>query len=284
KIPFVKKAILQLYQSLLFKKFTWVVDILYRTPLKNHLLLPKRKRANLKKIQAEGKPGETYDIMLYPGCVMTHFYPGLLEKTYNYLKKKGYSVVVPKNTKCCGFPYKTQGWGEKFEKLKSRNSKIFSRYKFKQVIAPCGTCVMALRDYYDMEGVKVWELTEFFKKHLSDAEVKSGALAADGKKVTWHDPCHHLKSLGLGDAPRHFMKQLGDDFVDDKSALCCGFGGIFSVGFPDTSKKIFQRKEEKLNELEAGTVVTACPGCYLQLSTKLQQEVKFFIELFDEEV
>ncbi|MCP4156736.1 MAG: (Fe-S)-binding protein, partial [bacterium] len=97
KIPFVKKAILQLYQSLLFKKFTWVVDILYRTPLKNHLLLPKRKRANLKKIQAEGKPGESYDIMLYPGCVMTHFYPGLLEKTYNYLKKKGYSVVVPKN-------------------------------------------------------------------------------------------------------------------------------------------------------------------------------------------
>lgn len=113
---------------------------------------------------------------------------------------------------------------------------------------------------------------------------------AEGKtrKVTFHDPCHHLKSLGIAAAPRFFMEQLGENFIDDKSALCCGFGGIFSVGFPSTSKKILKRKEETLKELGADTVVTACPGCYFQLRENFSQnkkkdiDVKFFIDLFDE--
>jgi Fe-S oxidoreductase len=70
--------------------------------------------------------------------------------------------------------------------------------------------------------------------------------------------------------------------VDDKSALCCGFGGIFSVGFPTTSKKILDRRKDKLNEIGAETVVTACPGCYLHLKENLNdKEVKFFSDMFD---
>jgi len=80
------------------------------------------------------------------------------------------------------------------------------------------------------------------------------------------------------------MNRLGRDyiFIDDKSALCCGFGGIFSVGFPSTSKEILKRREKKLNELGADVVVTACPGCYLQLREQLSQEVLFFIDLFED--
>jgi Fe-S oxidoreductase len=78
------------------------------------------------------------------------------------------------------------------------------------------------------------------------------------------------------------MAQLGENFIDDKSALCCGFGGIFSVGFPAVSRQILKRKEEKLTELEVDTVVTACPGCYLQLREHLEpdMEVLFFTDLF----
>jgi glycolate oxidase iron-sulfur subunit len=65
--------------------------------------------------------------------------------------------------------------------------------------------------------------------------------------------------------------------------LCCGFGGIFSIGFPSTSKKILKRKEESLREMGAGTVVTACPGCYLQLRESLPRRVLFFIDLFRRE-
>lgn len=276
RIPFIKKIILFLYQSIIFRKFLWVTDILSRTPLRKRLTLPRRRRANLKEFFAEGEVGKEYDILLFPGCVLSMFYPELTGRIYTVLKEKGFSVVLPKGLSCCGAPYRSQGWDRKFVSLRKRNLEVFSRYRFKYLVVPCGTGVGAFREYYGLEGVEVYELTEFFHKFLPDAQVK----AVEGGPTGWHDPCHHLKGLGLGKAPRHFMKQLGERFIDDDTGLCCGFGGIFSVGFPSTSRKILNRKEERLKELGVERVVTSCPGCYFQLRENLEQEVEFFIDLF----
>jgi glycolate oxidase iron-sulfur subunit len=284
KIPFLKKIILRLYQSIIFKKLTGVVDILNKTPLRKKLMIPHRRKAKIRELYSKKPQQAQYDILFFPGCVLTYFYPEIIEKTVSFLKKKGFSVVMPKKMECCGFPYLSQGWKEKFISLKKKNKEIFSQFRFKYLVVPCGTGVMTFKNYYDFEdkAIEIYELTEFFYKHIKDAAVNAAG------KITFHDPCHHLKSLGIAAAPRFFMEQLGESFIDDKSALCCGFGGIFSVGFPSTSKKILKRKEETLKELGADTVVTACPGCYLQLRENLSQkkdkdiDVKFFIDLFDE--
>jgi len=277
KIPVVKKLILYFYQSFLFKKFTWVVDILARTPLRRKLGIPRRRRANLGRLIAGGKGRTECDILLFPGCVTARFYPEIIEKLYRLLEKRGYSVIIPKGLECCGAPYRTQGWDVKFREFRDRNAAIFSQYRYRYLLVPCGTGVKTFKQHYDLNGVEVYELTEFFHRFLSDEPVKTGEF----KSATWHDPCHHLKGLGLGEAPRHFMKQLGDEFIDDDTGLCCGFGGIFSVGFPSTSRKVLKRREERLKELGAETVVTACPGCYLHLRENLDRDVKFFIDLFD---
>ncbi|MCP4216826.1 MAG: (Fe-S)-binding protein [bacterium] len=279
KIPFIKKAILFFYQSFLFKKFTGVLDLLVKTPLKNKFLIPKRRRADLKKITSKGNDNKEYDVLLFPGCVMTRFYPEVSVKIHTFLQKKGFSVVIPRNLECCGFPFVTQGWKDKFLKLMGKNKNTLSRFKFKYMVVPCGSCTMAFKEFYKMEGVEVLELTEFFFKFLKDEVPGVGGMEG---KIAFHEPCHHLKSLGLKKEPGHFMEKLGDQFVpDDGSALCCGFGGIFSVGFPGTSKKILDRKEDKLNELGADAVVTSCPGCYMQLKENLPKDVKFFIDLFE---
>jgi glycolate oxidase iron-sulfur subunit len=290
KIPFLKKAILYFYQSFLLKKMTWVVDIVAKTPLRKKLSVPRRRKGALKTILNK-KPSRDveYDILFFPGCVLTMFYPEVAVKTVRFLESRGYSVVVPKGLECCGFPFLSQGWTEKYKRLRKKNMDVFSGYRFKYLVVPCGTGVMTFKEHYGLDGVgdfKIYELTEFFYEHIRDAVVHKEGIKGPGvpeRKVTWHDPCHHLKSLGIADAPRHFMKQMGDDFVDDTSALCCGFGGVFSVGFPSTSRKILNRKETKLNELGVGTVVTACPGCYLQLRESLtpEKDVKFFIDLFE---
>lgn len=284
KIPILKKIILRLYQSIIFKKLTGIVDILAKTPLRKKLTIPRRRKAKIRALYST-KPGQAqYDILFFPGCVLTYFYPEIIEKTVSFFKKKGFSVVMPRKMECCGFPYLSQGWKEKFISFRKKNRAIFSQFRFKYLVVPCGTGVMTFKNYYDFEdkAIEIYELTEFFYKHIKDGVVNTTG------KVTFHDPCHHLKSLGIAAAPRFFMEQLGENFIDDKSALCCGFGGIFSVGFPSTSKKILKRKEETLKELGADTVVTACPGCYLQLRENLSQnknkglDVKFFIDLFDE--
>jgi Fe-S oxidoreductase len=333
KIPFLKKMILWLYQSIIFKRLTGVVDILAKTPLRKKLTIPRRRKAKIKALYSR-KPGQVqYDILFFPGCVLTYFYPEIIEKTASFFKKKGFSVVMPKGMECCGFPYLSQGWKEKFLSFRKRNKAIFSQFRFRYLVVPCGTGVMTFKNYYDFadKAIEIYELTEFFYKHIKDVSINTSQFNIDnhdnetqpgtiksfcrglfakrkaqGAKritrlplcakrqapsapplVTFHDPCHHLKSLGIAAAPRFFMEQLGENFIDDKSALCCGFAGIFSVGFPSTSKKILKRKEETLKELGADTVVTACPGCYLQLRENLSQnkdndiDVKFFIDLFD---
>jgi glycolate oxidase iron-sulfur subunit len=293
KIPFLKKMILRLYRSILFKKLTGVVDILAKTPLRKKLTIPRRRKAKIKALYSK-KPGQAqYDILFFPGCVLTYFYPGIIEKTVSFLKKRGFSVVIPIGMECCGFPYLSQGWKEKFISFRKKNKAIFSQFRFKYLLVPCGTGVMTFKKYYDFEDktIEIYELTEFFYKYIKDAAVDADQFKPPGcksRKATFHDPCHHLKSLGIEAAPRFFMEQLEESFIDDKSALCCGFGGIFSVGFPSTSKKILKRKEETLKELGADTVVTACPGCYLQLRENFSPnknkdiDVKFFIDLFEE--
>ncbi|UCH95570.1 MAG: (Fe-S)-binding protein [Candidatus Aminicenantes bacterium] len=290
KIPLLKKIILCLYQSFLFKKLTVVVDILAGTPLGKKLSIPRRRKAKIKRLFSRAPDQNQYDILLFPGCVLTYFYPEIIKKTVTFLKKKGFSVVIPKGLACCGFPYISQGWQEKFFSFKKKNKKIFSQFQFKYLVVPCGTGVMTFKNYYEFEDkpIEIYELTEFFYKYIKDAEVNAAQFKVPGsraRKVTFHDPCHQLKSLGIEAAPRFFMNQLGEDFIDDKSALCCGFAGIFSLGFPSTSKKILKRKEETLKELGIDTVVTACPGCYLQLRENLSQHneenVKFFIDLFE---
>jgi glycolate oxidase iron-sulfur subunit len=295
-IPILKKFLLRLYHSFIFKKCIGVVDLLAGTPLAKKLLIPRRRKANLKKLMVKKPEQAHYDILFFPGCVLTYFYPEVLVKTVGFLKKRGFSVAMPEGMECCGFPYLSQGWKDKFISFRDRNLRLFSRFDFKYLVVPCGTGVMTFKKYYDWGDrvVEIVELTEFFYRHITDAAVDSaqfGEGEGRGGKVTFHDPCHHLKSLGIGEAPRHFMKQLGERFADDTSALCCGFGGLFSVGFPSTSRKIFKRKEERLQEMGVDTVVTACPGCYLQLrenlslpaegEAKRRREVKFFIDLFD---
>lgn len=279
RIPWLKKVILFFYQGFVLRKLLWLPRLLARTPLRRRLSLPAFQWADLKKVTG-GDPDREYDILLFPGCVFTHFYPRKTVEIKELLEGLGFSVLVPRGLRCCGFPYLSQGWGEKFARLKGRNQAVFRRYRFKRIVVPCSTGVLAFRTHYDLPGVEVLELGEFMYSHCPDAATDPGFAARFSGRFTYHDPCHNLKSLKLKKEARHFLERFGARFVDDDSALCCGFGGIFKVGFPSTSRRILERKEARLDELGATAVVTSCPGCYLQLKENLDVPVYFFSDLF----
>ena len=279
RIPWLKKVILFFYQGFVLRKLLWLPRLLARTPLRRRLSLPAFQWADLKKVTGGDRDRE-YDILLVPGCVFTHFYPRKTVEIKELLEGLGFSVLVPRGLRCCGFPYLSQGWGEKFARLKGRNQAVFRRYRFKRIVVPCSTGVLAFRRHYDLPGVEVLELGEFMYSHCPDAATDPGFAARFSGRFTYHDPCHNLKSLKLKKEARHFLERFGARFVDDDSALCCGFGGIFKVGFPSTSRRILERKEARLDELGATAVVTSCPGCYLQLKENLDVPVYFFSDLF----
>jgi glycolate oxidase iron-sulfur subunit len=279
RIPWLKKAVLFLYQGFILRKLLWLPRLLARTPLKRRLSLPAFQKADLKKI-AGGDPGREYDILLFPGCVLTYFYPRKAVEIKELLEGLGFSVLYPAGLRCCGFPYLSQGWGDKFNALRQRNQAVFRRYRFRRIVVPCSTGVLAFRRHYDLGGVEVLELGEFLFRHRPDAAIDPGFAERFQGPFTYHDPCHNLKSLRLKNEARHFLERFGARFVDDDSALCCGFGGVFKVGFPSTSGKILARKAARLGELAAGAVVTSCPGCYMQLKENLDLPVYFFSDIF----
>jgi glycolate oxidase iron-sulfur subunit len=282
RIPRLKKMLLFFYQGFILRKVLWLPRLVARTPLKKKLSLPSFQVAGLKKLVNRDKE-KTYDILLFPGCVLTYFYPKKIAGIKALLEKQGFSVAYPPKLQCCGFPYLSQGWQDKFTSLAEKNQKIFAAYKFKYLVVPCSTGVLAFKKYYDLPGKKIFELSEFLFKFSPGAAMAPDFAGQFSGPFTYHDPCHNLKSLKLQKEARHFLEQFGGRYRDDASALCCGFGGIFKVGFPSTSARILAKKTAKLKEIGAAAVVTSCPGCYMQLKESLDLPVYFFSELFEKD-
>jgi len=279
RIPWLKKMALFFYQGFVLRKLLWLPRLISRTPLKKKLSLPAFQKVNLKEISGKDSKKE-YDVLLFPGCVFTYFYPRQTVEIKALLEKQGLSVIYPRGLQCCGFPYLSQGWEKKFTRLRKKNEAVFKRFRFKSIVVPCSTGVLAFRKYYDLPGKEIFELGEFLYKFCRDAAVNPAFSDPFQGPFTYHDPCHNLKSLKLQKEARHFLEQFGRRYVNDDSALCCGFGGIFKVGFPSTAKKILDRKSSKLGELGVSAVVTSCPGCYMQLKENLDLPVYFFSDIF----
>jgi glycolate oxidase iron-sulfur subunit len=279
RIPLLKKLLLFFYQDFVLRKLLWLPKLLACTPFKKKLFLPAFQSTNLKKIISRDLRKE-YDILLFPGCVLTYFYSKKIAGIKSLLEKQGFSVAYPAKMQCCGFPYLSQGWKKKFASLQKKNQKIFAVYNYKYLVVPCSTGVLAFKKYYDLPGAEIFELGEFLYKHCRNAKLDAIFGADFTGPFTYHDPCHNLKSLNLQKEARHFLERFGERYRDDPSALCCGFGGIFKVGFPATSKKILNKKAAKLNELGVNAVVTSCPGCYMQLKESLPMPVYFFSDIF----
>ena len=106
-------------------------------------------------------------------------------------------------------------------------------------------------------------------------------------RVTYHDPCHLQKSLGVSAQPRDIIRVGGDcTFVEMKDAgTCCGNGGSFNLQNCDLSRFIGMKKRDNIVACGADIVATSCPACMMQIRDVLSQnhhkvKVKHVIEIY----
>ncbi|MDN5344520.1 MAG: hypothetical protein PWQ18_631 [Clostridia bacterium] len=92
-------------------------------------------------------------------------------------------------------------------------------------------------------------------------------------KVTYHDSCHFKRHLGLDQVARQVLqRQPGIELVEmQESDRCCGFGGSYSIKYPEISRPILERKLKNIKESGAAVVAVDCPGCVLQIRGGLDQ-------------
>jgi L-lactate dehydrogenase complex protein LldE len=93
-------------------------------------------------------------------------------------------------------------------------------------------------------------------------------------KLTWHDACHGLRDLNLKSEPRRLIRNVrGAEFVEIENAeSCCGFGGTFSVKYPEISVAILDQKIEAIERAGVAAVVSGDASCLLQIGGRLSRK------------
>jgi len=226
-------------------------------------------------VQVENEKGK---IGLFAGCSINYFFPEIGESTIRLLTKHGYSVVLPKAQACCGLPAFGSGDLKTARSLARRSLEAFDASDVSHIIVPCASCFYFLKEGYlklfpgdervKAFAQKVVEPSGFFSNLLKPSH-PSPPLPGENKKLrlTYHDPCHLRRSMGIYQEPRRLLQSLPDvEFVEMKQPnRCCGMGGSFNFIYYGLSKKILKRKLDDIEGTKAGAVVTSCMGCMMQL-------------------
>jgi len=236
----------------------------------------------------------------FMGCATDFIYPELGLKLIDFLTKRGVEVVVPESQNCCGAAIYFSGDFETGRMLAEENIKAFKDVDY--IVTACGTCSSTLKDYqkYLPENEDQQKRYEAFEKKIKDStefvidvmkippEDFKLRKEFEGKTATWHDPCHLIRYQNIKDQPRAILKALkGLKYVEMPNAdMCCGMGGSFSVYHYDLTKKIADKKMDGIKATGADIVVTACPGCMINLidnalRNKMTQKVYHFLELVE---
>ena len=113
------------------------------------------------------------------------------------------------------------------------------------------------------------DINAFLVDHLVP-DISGATSHPHGEVVTFHDPCHLKKSLGVSSQPRALIRAAGCHFVEmAESDKCCGMGGSFNLYHYDLSRAIGQLKQQSIADTGCTTVATGCPACMMQISDML---------------
>ena len=253
-------------------------------------IAPKFLRQSVPEVNKPPAGVETkYTVGYFTGCMTDFVFPELGEKIISFLNRNGVEVIMPKGQGCCGAPvFLGAGDFNTGRRMADTNVKVFKDLDY--VITDCATCASAMKDYvkfladteerkqqYTEFAGKIKDITEFLVDILKlPPSAYRVAQEFKGKTVTWHEPCHLGRYMGVKEQPRQILKSLPDiKYVEMPDAdRCCGMAGTFSVYFYDLSKKIADKKAAAIRSTGADVVVTDCPGCQVQLIDSLARQQK----------
>lgn len=224
-------------------------------------------------------------VLYFVGCATNYLSENVGRGVIHTLTRLGVEVVLPRGQMCCGFPICLAGARRAALKNIRRNLKVFDPADADAVIVDCATCGAALKKEYvqiltemgeeeDSEtarrlGLKVLDISQY----LSSFDLEKHLRAVPGR-VTYHDPCHLLRTQGVRMEPRNLLRRIpGMELVEMEGAdVCCGGGGTFQLEHPEVAAGITRNKIQAIMETEANLVATGCPGCRLQIHGHLEDD------------
>jgi len=236
-------------------------------------------------------------VALLAGCIANISFARLNDATIRVLQRNGCEVTVPAAQGCCGALHVHAGLRELGRQQARQNIEAMETGGFDAIITNAAGCGSVVKEYpelfeHDPEwhrrsvafSSKVKDVNEF----LASIDLNTN-LAPMPITVTYQDSCHLLHGQKVQKPPRQLLAAIPElQFRElPLSEICCGSAGIYNVEHTDLSMDLLRKKMQMIETTGAGTVVTANPGCMLQLRAGAErfgrgQRVLHVVELLDE--
>ncbi len=221
-------------------------------------------------------------VALLSGCVMNVVFPRIHTDTLNVLLRNGFEVVIPPRQSCCGSLHSHNGDLREARRLARRNVDALDSGSFDALIVDSAGCAAFLKEYGGVLSddpryaeraralsSKTKEITEFLDEAGYD---KPGWPVR--KRITYHDACHLVHTQKISRQPRDIIRSIpGAEIVElPESTWCCGSAGVYNLTQFDDSMKLLERKMSHIASTNADIVLTANPGCHLQLAFGIREK------------
>jgi len=214
-------------------------------------------------------------ISLFIQCLVDSVYPQVAEGMVRVFERLGLTLDCPAGQTCCGQPAFNSGYHSAARKAARHFIRTFEHADV--IVCPSGSCTDMVRHHYpglfedDLQwqararrvGRRTYEFSEYLVDVLGITDV---GARYDGT-VTYHDSCHLLRHLKVAQQPRRLIGHVaGARFVEMADAdRCCGFGGTFSVKYPDISVGMVEDKVAAIVSSGADTVVGCDMSCLMNI-------------------
>lgn len=243
---------------------------------------------------------------LFVTCLVDQFRPQVGDAVVKVLDSEGVGIDVPREQTCCGQPAFNSGYRKEARKVASRFLDIFDDPDDDgtPIVSPSGSCAAMVRNYYpvlfrddpaELERAKrvadrLWEFSEFLadglglpEKATSEATATPGqrqgipefsdTVAAGMPTATYHRVCHSLRELGIDRQPNELLEAVNNLELKplERSEVCCGFGGAFSVKMPDISTAMLDEKLDNIEATGASTLIAGDTGCIMHMEGGLRR-------------
>jgi glycolate oxidase iron-sulfur subunit len=208
-----------------------------------------------------------YRVAFLVGCVMPILYPESHESAVTLLQLAGCEVWFPPGEQCCGALLAHNGDLAGAERLRDLNNDVYAGGEFDALVVDSAGCGAHLKDSYPSLKGRVKDLTEWL------AEVGLPSPQREVKaRVTYQDACHLAHAQRIRKQPRDLIRMVpGVELVEMRHPeICCGAAGLYSTLEPEMSNRILQEKMDDLLNTRPEIVVTANPGCQMQLQAGLR--------------
>ena len=218
-------------------------------------------------------------VALFTGCIMSTAFAETTRATARLLARRGYEVVAVPGQGCCGALHLHNGALAGARRLAAANVAAIDPDAYAAVVVNSAGCGSTLKGYGHLLGDADGERAAAFARKVRDITELLDAAPTEPPRealdvtVTYQEPCHLAHAQRIAQAPRTLLHAVPGLELREmrESALCCGSAGVYNVTHREMADGLLKRKLENAAKTGAEVIVTANPGCLLQLRAGFRQ-------------